>query len=83
MLSLASNPACIFMDDELNILPTSRHVAAIAPLPRDDSGAVVLPAGNVAGKLDLAELVKSLADTQVRALNPRGYRAPFFCGFRA
>ena len=54
------------MDDELNILPTSRHVAAIAPLLRDDSGAVILPPGNVAGKADLAELVKSLADTQVR-----------------
>ena len=67
VLSLASNPACIFMDDELNILPTSRHVAAIAPLPRDDNGGVILPAGNVQGKADLVDLIKSLADTQVRS----------------
>jgi len=39
VLSLASNPACILMDDELNILPTSSHVANIKPLPRDDDGA--------------------------------------------
>ena len=39
VLSLASNPACILMDDELNILPTSSHVANIKPLPRDDNGA--------------------------------------------
>lgn len=26
MLSLATNPACLLMDDELNILPTSSHV---------------------------------------------------------
>ena len=26
MLSLATNPACLLMDDELNVLPTSSHV---------------------------------------------------------
>ena len=42
VLSLASNPACILMDDELNILPTSSHVANIKPLPRDDDGACMI-----------------------------------------
>ena len=52
VLSLASNPACILMDDELNILPTSSHVANIKPLPRDDDGA--RPATAQAGKLAAA-----------------------------
>jgi hypothetical protein len=26
VLSLATNPACLLMDDELNVLPTSSHV---------------------------------------------------------
>ena len=30
MLSLATNPACLLMDDELNILPTSSHVRRCA-----------------------------------------------------
>ena len=49
VLSLASNPACILMDDELNILPTSSHVANIKPLPRDDNGA---PSTVTGGELD-------------------------------
>ena len=43
MLSLATNPAALLMDDEMNVLPTSSHVRSIKALPRDEDGAVLLP----------------------------------------
>ncbi|XP_021905351.1 RNA cytidine acetyltransferase 1-like [Carica papaya] len=33
LLSLASNKACVIMDDELNILPISSHIRSITPVP--------------------------------------------------
>ena len=66
MLSLASCPTCILMDDELNILPTSSHVARIAPLPLADDGTPAVPSASAASAAELRELVASLADTQVR-----------------
>lgn len=33
VLSLASNPHCLLMDDELNVLPTSTLIRHITPLP--------------------------------------------------
>uniref|UniRef100_A0A1D2A005 RNA cytidine acetyltransferase n=2 Tax=Auxenochlorella protothecoides TaxID=3075 RepID=A0A1D2A005_AUXPR len=57
VLSLASCPNCILMDDELNILPTSTQVQNIHPL----SASV---GAEAAGTSELRELVESLADTQ-------------------
>ena len=68
MLSLASNPACILMDDELNILPTSSHVARIAPLPLADDGTPAVSTASSSSAAELKELVASLADTQVRVV---------------
>lgn len=36
VLSLASCPHCLLMDDELNVLPTSSLIRHIAPLPTGD-----------------------------------------------
>ena len=66
VLSLASNPACIIMDDELNILPTSSHVKDIVPLQRNEDGSPVIPAPRAAG--ELKELTASLQDTMVCTL---------------
>jgi tRNA(Met) C34 N-acetyltransferase TmcA len=35
ILSLSSCKACAVMDDQLNILPISSHIAKIEPLPTD------------------------------------------------
>ena len=64
VLSLASNPACIIMDDELNILPTSSHVKDIVPLQRNEDGSPAVPPPRAAG--ELKELAASLQDTMVR-----------------
>jgi N-acetyltransferase 10 len=64
VLSLASNTACLLMDDELNILPTSSHVARIAPLPLTEDGLPDVP-GAGGSRAELRELVDSLKETQV------------------
>ena len=52
VLSLAASPAVLIVDDELNVLPTSSHAAALAPAEaRADPGAA-----------ELAELTAALAD---------------------
>lgn len=63
VLSLAECPACILMDDEMNILPTSSHVRAIKPLPLDADGAPVDLPGRGAAE-ELKALVATLEDTQ-------------------
>lgn len=68
VLSLASCPTCILMDDELNILPTSSHVARIAPLPLADDGTPAVPTASASSAAELKELVASLADTQVQVV---------------
>ncbi len=68
VLSLATNPACLLMDDELNILPTSSHVRDIRPLPRDEEGKVVVSGPSAQSAAELADLVANLADTQASAL---------------
>lgn len=68
VLSLATNPACLLMDDELNILPTSNHVRDIRPLPRDEEGKIVLSGPAVQAAAELADLVASLADTQASSV---------------
>lgn len=59
ILSLANNPSCIFMDDELNILPLSTHVRTLAPVP---PGSEADPDG--AGGAELRELRTTLQDVQ-------------------
>lgn len=61
VLSLASNPSCLLVDDELNILPTSSHVRNIEPLPADGDG----PSQVNGTDTDLKGLSDSLADTLV------------------
>ena len=61
VLSLASNPSCLLVDDELNILPTSSHVRNIEPLPADGQAALEADGRDT----DLKSLSDSLADTLV------------------
>lgn len=61
VLSLASNPSCLLLDDELNILPTSSHVSRIEPLPVDSDP----PGGPTAKDTELKGLAESLSDTLV------------------
>lgn len=67
MLSLATNPACLLVDDELNILPTSTYAKTIEPISLNPDGApVVTEAGSSAqAATELKELGESLAETQV------------------
>ncbi|KAK9824701.1 hypothetical protein WJX72_012506 [[Myrmecia] bisecta] len=64
VLSLASNPVCILMDDELNILPTSSHVKAIQPLPMNPDGTPAETTASGTASTELKELTEALADTQ-------------------
>jgi N-acetyltransferase 10 len=63
VLSLASNPHCLIMDDELNVLPTSSLIRHIAPLPTAPDGKL-LNDPSAAGQAELADLKDSLTDTQ-------------------
>ena len=66
MLSLASNPNCLLMDDELNVLPTSSHVKSIAPIPIAEDGRPDVPNSGAEAAAELKDLRDSLADTQVQ-----------------
>jgi N-acetyltransferase 10 len=58
ILSLTNCPACIFMDDELNILPVSSHVRTLEALgPGAEADA------DGAGGAELRELRATLAET--------------------
>ncbi|WIA39314.1 hypothetical protein OEZ86_005429 [Tetradesmus obliquus] len=63
VLSLASNPHCLIMDDELNVLPTSSLIRHIAPLPTGPDGKL-LNDPSAAGQAELSDLKDSLTDTQ-------------------
>ena len=58
VLSMAHNPNCVLMDDELNVLPTSTLVGQIKP---SSSGATILGGGK---SQELEDLCDTLADTQ-------------------
>jgi len=68
VLSLASNPNCLLMDDELNVLPTSSHVKSIAPIPLREDGRPDVPENGAEAAAELKDLRESLADTQVTAV---------------
>ncbi|KFV65043.1 N-acetyltransferase 10, partial [Dryobates pubescens] len=59
ILSLASCKNCIVIDDQLNILPISSHVANISPVPPQSQEDSLRPQD-----LELKELKESLQDTQ-------------------
>jgi N-acetyltransferase 10 len=69
VLSLAACRAALLMDDELNVLPTSAHVRALAPAPGGPAGAALpgnAAAGGAAASADpeLASLAEGLRDVQ-------------------
>lgn len=74
VLSMASNPNCVLMDDELNILPTSSLTSRIKPVGGaggvEDANGDAGEAGprrngaHAEGSEELAELRESLEDTQ-------------------
>ena len=66
VLSLASNTACLLMDDELNILPTSSHVKHIEPIQLHPDGTPAVPNSEAQSAAELKDLAASLEDTQVR-----------------
>ncbi|KAM9372994.1 RNA cytidine acetyltransferase [Phaethornis superciliosus] len=59
ILSLASCKNCMVIDDQLNILPISSHVANITPVPPQSQEDSLQPQD-----LELKELKESLQDTQ-------------------
>ncbi|XP_071975176.1 RNA cytidine acetyltransferase [Engystomops pustulosus] len=59
ILSLASCKNCMVIDDELNILPISSHIANIKPLPPKTQDEALTPVEE-----ELLEVKQSLQDTQ-------------------
>ncbi|RLN58624.1 hypothetical protein BBJ29_007883 [Phytophthora kernoviae] len=59
ILSLASNERCVVLDDELNVLPISKHTRKIEPLPPRDAASELTK-----DELELQELKTSLRETQ-------------------
>ncbi|MGH0124860.1 UNVERIFIED_CONTAM: hypothetical protein FKN15_017150 [Acipenser sinensis] len=59
ILSLASCKNCVAIDDQLNILPISSHIANIKPVPPKSQEDSLMPR-----EVELKELKESLQDTQ-------------------
>ncbi|KAJ8023746.1 RNA cytidine acetyltransferase [Holothuria leucospilota] len=59
ILSLASCPVCMVVDDELNILPLSSHILNIEAVPKRTQEDALTP-----NEQELKELKESLQDTQ-------------------
>ncbi|GBG32874.1 RNA cytidine acetyltransferase [Hondaea fermentalgiana] len=64
ILSLASCKACVVMDDELNILPISKHIRSIEPVEGPNLGGADPSSAQSESALQLANLKESLAGTQ-------------------
>jgi N-acetyltransferase 10 len=64
VLSLASCPTCLLVDDELNVLPTSSLARSIVPLDPESARAGELDAPAAAARRELEALSASLADAQ-------------------
>ncbi len=71
VLSMASCPNILLVDDELNVLPTSTMIKSIEPVELDEDG---LPRNSaaLAAQRELKQLGESLSDTQVRREGGRG-----------
>jgi N-acetyltransferase 10 len=69
LLSLASCETCAVVDDELNILPLSKHIRDIEPLEAAEEGSGAVEDWNTAkaSQLKLAQLKQSLSGTQPAA----------------
>jgi len=67
MLSLSSCESCLVLDDELNVLPISRHARKLAPIEGDISAASE-------DSQELKELKASLEDTELVRV---GWRADY------
>jgi N-acetyltransferase 10 len=67
LLSLSTCETCAVMDDELNILPLSKHIRKIEPVELDGEGEIGSSVAQSADDLELAELKRSLEDTQPAA----------------
>lgn len=63
VLSLASCPTCLMVDDELNVLPSSTLIQYIEPIPLQPDGTPVDDPSR-SSQQELRELAESLADTQ-------------------
>jgi N-acetyltransferase 10 len=63
VLSLASCPTCLLVDDELNVLPTSSLARSITPVDPERARQGLLD-GAAPARKELADLASSLADTQ-------------------
>ncbi len=64
VLSLSRCASCILMDDELNVLPTSSHVAKITPVATNADGSLAEETEGMVAKRELEELHDSLSDVQ-------------------
>ncbi len=74
ILSLASCEACLVLDDELNVLPISRHAKKIVPVVVADetAGDTVADVALTKEQVELAALKESIAKTPlVRACAPQ------------
>ncbi|RWS24897.1 N-acetyltransferase-like protein, partial [Leptotrombidium deliense] len=59
ILSLSSCKKCVVVDDKLNVLPISTHIANVEPIQKPDSTTPLSPEAQ-----ELLDLQESLADTQ-------------------
>jgi N-acetyltransferase 10 len=64
VLSLASCPTCLLVDDELNVLPTSSLARTITPVDPESARLGLLDTAAAAAKQELEALSASLSDTQ-------------------
>ena len=64
VLSLAKCSACILMDDELNVLPTSSHIRNIKPVPTNPDGSLAIETEASSSVAELQDLQESLSDVQ-------------------
>lgn len=66
LLSLADCPACLLLDDELNVLPLSSHAHAMRPAAAEPAaGAAGASAAKVRAAAELSETIASLRDVPI------------------
>ncbi len=79
ILSLASCEACLVLDDELNVLPISRHAKKLAPVSvaEETEGDTVADVALTKEQVELAALKESISKTPLvrgagRVVRPEG-----------